>query len=517
MTSAGEGGGVLRDTSANGATADADADADGDSPRSPSRTLRPPIPVAKRLNRNALTVAAALAGVTVLTVLVVTNPSRPSSGLGTPVAAIDRTPAMPAHAAFLDQPPRVPNRQTNGDSSMGDIASKSSTGSLGQPARQMPFANGSAGTRLPPGPTAQGERGALPTTLTGATPPAGVATGGPASGADLSGGSELGMYGSSGAGFGARTGSDVDPRAEAYQAALTSSVFAAVANRGPSAMESSQGVGAGGAGASPAGPYPGGPYPGAPVSEPVENARMPETVAGIRAAPIAQPPAARPPAGVTPTPATWSNGAVAAHLDSAGSPYTLWAGTLIPGLLLTGLNSDLPGEVLGQMSRDVYDSRTQQILLLPKGSRLIGAYDNRSVATGRIIVSWTRLILPDGRSMSLPRLAATDQSGQAGLHDQVDAHYAKIYGAALMTSAITAGIQLSQPQQSVSYAAPSPGQIAAGSLGQNIGDVSLETARRGLDIPPTIIIRPGQPFNVFLSGDVAFDGPYVPAPAVGPP
>jgi type IV secretion system protein VirB10 len=105
---------------------------------------------------------------------------------------------------------------------------------------------------------------------------------------------------------------------------------------------------------------------------------------------------------------------------------------------------------------------------------------------------------------------ATDQQGQAGLHDQVDQHYAKIYGAALMTSAITAGIQLSQPQQAASYAAPSPGQVAAGALGQNIGDVSLETARRGLDIPPTIVIRPGQPFNVFLAGDIAFDGPYLP-------
>jgi type IV secretion system protein VirB10 len=200
--------------------------------------------------------------------------------------------------------------------------------------------------------------------------------------------------------------------------------------------------------------------------------------------------------------------ATAVQIDSAGSPYTVWAGTVIPSLLITGVNSDLPGEVLGQTSRDVYDSRTQRILLVPKGSRLIGSYDNRSVGTGRLIVSWTRLILPDGRSMVLPRLAGTDAQGRAGLHDEVDHHYGRVYGAALLTSALTAGVQLSQPQQSALYAAPSTRQVAAGALGQTMGDVALESARRGLDVPPTIVIRPGQPFNVFLAGDLAFAGPY---------
>ena len=396
--------------------------------------------------------------------------------MGAPVAAADREPAVPARAAFLDQPPRMPPRQTSRDSAIGDVASTSPTSGVGQPAVQGPPPYGPRGTRLPLRAGAEGEGSQVPAALPGATPAA-AGAGGPALTDELSGGSGYGMYASGGAGLGARTGGDVDPRAEAYQAALTSTVFAGGGSHGPNSMESNQasaGSGVGGGGA-----YAGGPYAGAPLGDPAEINRMPEAPAELRTTLTGQPPRTAPPT-------SWPNGAIAAHLDSARSPYTLWAGTLIPGLLLTGLSSDLPGEVLGQMSRDVYDSRTQQILLLPKGSRLIGAYDNRSVSTGRIIVSWTRLILPDGRSMSLPRLAATDQSGQAGLHDQVDAHYAKIYGAALMTLAITAGIQLSQPQQSVSYAAPSPGQIAAGSLGQNIGDVSLETARRGLDIPPTI-------------------------------
>jgi type IV secretion system protein VirB10 len=179
---------------------------------------------------------------------------------------------------------------------------------------------------------------------------------------------------------------------------------------------------------------------------------------------------------------------------------------------LTGINSDLPGEILGQTSRDVFDSRTEQTLLVPKGSHLIGSYDNRSVSTGRLIVAWTRLILPDGRSWSLPHLAATDETGEVGLHDQVNHHYARVYGAALLTSVISAGVQLSQPQQSALYAAPSSRQVAAGALGQNLGDVALESAKRGLDTPPTVTIRPGQPFDVFLAGDIVFDGPYIAAP-----
>jgi type IV secretion system protein VirB10 len=184
--------------------------------------------------------------------------------------------------------------------------------------------------------------------------------------------------------------------------------------------------------------------------------------------------------------------------------------------LVTGINSDLPGEVLGQTSRDVFDSETQHNLLVPKGSRLIGTYDSRSVGTGRLIVAWTRLILPDGRSMMLPHLAGTDVEGQAGLHDEVDHHYGRVYGAALLTSALTAGVQLSQPQQSGLYAVPSTRQVAAGALGQTMGDVALESARRGLDIPPTVVIRPGQPFDVFLSGDLSFPAPYRPEYAAAP-
>jgi type IV secretion system protein VirB10 len=199
------------------------------------------------------------------------------------------------------------------------------------------------------------------------------------------------------------------------------------------------------------------------------------------------------------------------RLEPAGSPHTLRAGTVVPAVLLTGINSDLPGELVAQVSRDVYDSRTQRVLLIPKGAKLIGTYDNQ-VAAGqnRLLVAWTRLILPDGRSMRLPGLALKDLQGQTGVGGRVDNHGRRVFGNALLLSAISAGLQLSQAQQGSILAAPSVGQVAAGAVGQELSQVALEILRRGVDTAPTITVPQGQPFNVFVNGDLVFDGPYEP-------
>ena len=202
-----------------------------------------------------------------------------------------------------------------------------------------------------------------------------------------------------------------------------------------------------------------------------------------------------------------------ARLEAAGSPYTIRAGTVIPGILLTAITSDLPGECLGQVSRDVYDSKTQRILLLPKGSKLICRYDDQVAAgQGRLLVAWTRLLFPDGRSMTLPGLALKDAQGQTGAVGNVDNHMARVFGNALLLSAIGAGAQLSQPRQTSIFAAPTAGQVAAGAAGQELSNVAVEILRRGMDQAPTITIPQGASFNVFLNGDLLFDGPYVPEP-----
>jgi len=189
------------------------------------------------------------------------------------------------------------------------------------------------------------------------------------------------------------------------------------------------------------------------------------------------------------------------------SPLTLAAGTVIDGTLITGIVSDLPGTVVGEVSRDVFDSRTQHRLLIPRGSRLIGAYDNRIAPDQeRLLVAWTRLILPNGYSLSLPRVSLTDRAGESGIRDRVDAHTAATYGRALLLSLIGAGAELSQPQQASVFAPPSARQVAAGAIGQQLSDVALESVRRGMDRPATITIRAGLPFAIVLPEDVVLDG-----------
>ena len=99
------------------------------------------------------------------------------------------------------------------------------------------------------------------------------------------------------------------------------------------------------------------------------------------------------------------------RLQAPPSPYVLQAGSVIEAALLTGLRSDLPGQITAQVTANVYDSPTGQVLLIPQGSRLLGEYDSR-VETGqrRLLLAWTRLILPDGRSIVLERQPGTDQA-----------------------------------------------------------------------------------------------------------
>ncbi len=190
------------------------------------------------------------------------------------------------------------------------------------------------------------------------------------------------------------------------------------------------------------------------------------------------------------------------------SPYELKEGTLLPAILLTGINSDLPGQTQALIRRDVYDTATGRYLLIPQGSRLIGEYDNR-IAWGqkRVLLTWHRLIFPDGRSLDLRGMPGADLAAIAGVRDKVNNHFVRTFGSALLLSAITAGVQLSQPQESSFGSAPSASQIAAAALGQEIGRVTADITRRNVNLQPTLQIRPGYLFNVEVTADMIFSGP----------
>lgn len=191
------------------------------------------------------------------------------------------------------------------------------------------------------------------------------------------------------------------------------------------------------------------------------------------------------------------------------SEYQVMAGTVLPAMLVTAMNSDMPGEIVAQVSRNVFDSQ-QRHLLIPRGTRVLGRYDNQvALGQSRVLIVWTRLLFPDGRSLSLPGLPTKDLRGASGVRSEVNNHYARRYGQAVLLSIIGAGAQLSQPQQANVLVPSSAGQVAAGALGQELSRISMETIRRNMDVRPTLEVEAGTPFYIFLERDLVLDEPYV--------
>jgi type IV secretion system protein VirB10 len=178
------------------------------------------------------------------------------------------------------------------------------------------------------------------------------------------------------------------------------------------------------------------------------------------------------------------------------------AGTVIPAVMIGGINSDVPGMIVGQVADNVYDTATGRYLLIPQGAKLIGAYDN-SVSQGqtRVVVIWNRIIYPDASSIDLGSMPGADEGGYAGFHDQVNTHLWAKLGNAVLISIAAAGVQLSQPQ-AVNGRNYNSQQIAAGALGQQFGELGQEYARAGLAIPNTLEIRPGYRFVVMVNKDM---------------
>lgn len=190
------------------------------------------------------------------------------------------------------------------------------------------------------------------------------------------------------------------------------------------------------------------------------------------------------------------------------SPYLITAGDVIPVIMQGGANSDTPGQMVGRVVSDVYDSATGRYKLIPAHSKVVGVYDNVvSAGQGRLPSVINRIIFPDSSSISIGSMPAADQAGFAGLHDQVDHHLFEKFGNALIVGIAAAGIQLSQPQSRGNNGYDSQ-QIIAGGLGQQFGQLGQEVARSGLSIPNTISIRPGYRFNIQITKDMVLR-PYV--------
>jgi len=199
-----------------------------------------------------------------------------------------------------------------------------------------------------------------------------------------------------------------------------------------------------------------------------------------------------------------------AKMEAPRSPYELRAGFVIPAMLISGINSEVPGQIIAQISQGVYDTATGKHLLLPQGSRLIGGYSSDvSYGQSRVLVAWQRIVFPDGKAMDIGAMPGSDSAGYAGLHDQTNNHYVRIFGSALLMSGIVAGISLSQDRASSDNSDRETASSAMSeALGQQLGQVTAQMIAKNLNIAPTLEIRPGYRFNVMVTKDLTFSKPY---------
>jgi type IV secretory pathway VirB10-like protein len=198
-----------------------------------------------------------------------------------------------------------------------------------------------------------------------------------------------------------------------------------------------------------------------------------------------------------------------ARPEAPRSPYELRAGFVVPATLISGINSELPGQIVAQVSQDVFDAPTGNFRLIPLGSRLVGAYSSE-VAYGqaRILVAWQRIIFPDGKAMDIGSMPGADSAGFAGFKDQVNNHYMRLFSSAFLMSGVTAGIALSQPNTINNNARPTASSAISEALGQQLGQVTAQLISKNLNIAPTLEIRPGYRFNVIVTKDMTFAEPY---------
>lgn len=208
---------------------------------------------------------------------------------------------------------------------------------------------------------------------------------------------------------------------------------------------------------------------------------------------------------------TMQNWRLAGKRD-AGERYAIKTGSIIPATMISGINSDLQGNVVAQVSQNVYDTATGLHVVLPQGSKLFGTY-NSDLVVGqeRVLLRWDRVIFPDSSTLDLGGMPGADQMGYSGFKDRVNNHYWKIFGSAFMLSLISAGAQSAMPDSNRSTTGDrSVEEELQLSMAQQFGETGREVVRKNLQIKPTLEIRPGYRFVVMINKDILFDAPYAP-------
>jgi type IV secretion system protein VirB10 len=200
------------------------------------------------------------------------------------------------------------------------------------------------------------------------------------------------------------------------------------------------------------------------------------------------------------------------RLEAPTTPYILRTGAVIPALLLSAMDAELPGTIIAQVSQDVYDTPKGEYLLVPQGSRLVGEYSNAvQYGQSRIFVAWQRIIYPDGSALDIGAMPGADEQGEAGFNDKVDNHFLRIFGSAILMSAVTAATNWATNHNQAGF--NSNGYSASSALseavGQQLGQATAHLLEKNLSIAPSLRVRPGFRFSVFVTKDLTFERPYV--------
>ena len=199
------------------------------------------------------------------------------------------------------------------------------------------------------------------------------------------------------------------------------------------------------------------------------------------------------------------------QVEAPASPYMIRAGFVLPAIMISGINSDLPGQVMAQVSQNVYDTATGNHLLIPQGTRLIGAYSS-DVGYGqeRVLMAWQRLVFPDGKTLDIRAMPGADSAGYAGFTDQINNHWFRTISSAILMSGVIAAVDLSQDNTNSSDSSDRQraGDALSEALGQTLGQVLGQIISKNLNVAPTLEIRPGYRFNVIAVKDMTLPGPY---------
>lgn len=198
-----------------------------------------------------------------------------------------------------------------------------------------------------------------------------------------------------------------------------------------------------------------------------------------------------------------------------GQPFEVKTGTVIPGVMITGINSDLPGSIIAQVSQNIFDTATGRYLIIPQGSKLFGVYDSRIIyGQSRVLVAWSRIIFPDGSAVTLGAMPGADMSGYAGFNDEVNNHYLRVFGSAVLMSLISGGNAFAMDSLNVkgntSSNVPSMQDEMASALTSQLGQTTTKLLEKNLNIKPTLEIRPGYQFNIIVTKDMVMKAPYEP-------